>query len=113
MTGTGSGRSFPGRLRHALGDVFALVYLAVCAALLVWALVVSAGDSADESMAGVIPLFATFPASLVVLVLPDHVTMSIAAVVLGALVNAAIIGWCARTLRGGNSPDPADSGAEQ
>lgn len=104
---TASGRSFPHRLRHALGDIAARVYLALCAALLIWALAVTTGDSSDESMAGVIPLLATAPASLVLLVLPDHAAMLVAAVVLGAIVNAAVIGWCARALRRGNSPDPA------
>ncbi|GAB2947320.1 hypothetical protein GCM10023080_002460 [Streptomyces pseudoechinosporeus] len=106
MTDTGSGRSVARRLRDAVG-VVGLVYLVVCAVLLVWALVVTAGDSSGESMAGVIPLLATAPASLVLLVLPDGAVMLVAAVVLGALVNAAIIGWCARALRRGNSPDPA------
>jgi TRAP-type C4-dicarboxylate transport system permease small subunit len=109
VTGTGSRRfrSFPHRLRHALGDVAALVYLALCAVLLVWALVVSAGDSSGESMAGVIPLLATAPASLVLLVLPDGAAMLAVAVAFGALVNASVIGWCARALRRGNRPDPA------
>ncbi|MFD9434821.1 SCO4225 family membrane protein [Streptomyces sp. NPDC060002] len=114
MTGTGSGRTFPRRLRHrlrrglghALGDVFARVYLALCAVLLVWATVVTVGDSSDESMAGVIPLLATAPASFVLIVLPDGVTMFVVAVVFGALVNATVIGWCARALRRGERPDP-------
>ncbi|MER5429821.1 hypothetical protein [Streptomyces sp. NPDC002588] len=90
----------PARLRHALTDVFALAYLAVCAALLIWALVVTATDDSGESMAGVIPLLATAPASLILLFLPDHVTMTVAAIAFGALCNAAVIGWCARMLRG-------------
>ncbi|MET4924620.1 hypothetical protein P3L51_20060 [Streptomyces sp. PSRA5] len=89
------------RLRHALGDLFALVYLAVCAVLLVWAFVVSAADSTDESMAGVIPILATAPASLVLFALPDNTAMIVVAVVLGALVNATVIGLCARALRRG------------
>lgn len=105
MTGTDSGRTLPRRLRHALGEVAALIYLAACAALLVWALVVSAGDNSDGSMAGVIPLLATAPASFVLFVLPDGAAMAVLAVVLGALVNATVIGWCARALRRGNSPD--------
>ncbi|MEU1517368.1 hypothetical protein ABZ490_35335 [Streptomyces sp. NPDC005811] len=87
------------RLRHALTDVFALAYLAVCAGLLVWALVVTALDDSGESMAGVVPLLATAPASLVLVVLPDHVSMIVLAIALGALVNATVIGWCARMLR--------------
>lgn len=89
-------------LRKALTTPAALVYLALCAALLIWALAVSAGDSSDESMAGVIPLLATAPFSLVLLALPDGPAMVVLAVAFGALVNAAFIGWCARALRRGD-----------
>ncbi|MFE6825004.1 SCO4225 family membrane protein [Streptomyces sp. NPDC057690] len=114
MTGTDSGRSLPRRPRHrlfhrvgqALGNVFALVYLALCAGLLVWAIVVSAVDTSDESMAGVIPLLATAPGCFVFIVLPDGIAMFVLAVVFGALVNAAVIGCCARALRRGERPDP-------
>lgn len=95
------------RLRHALSDVFALGYLAVCAVLMLWALVVTVTDSTGESMAGVIPALATAPASLLMLVLPDGGLVIVASVVLGALVNATVIGLCARALRRGNRPDPA------
>ncbi|GHE40204.1 SCO4225 family membrane protein [Streptomyces capitiformicae] len=91
--------SLPHRLRHALAHPLALAYLALCAALLVWALITTAAS--DESMAGVIPVLATAPASLVLLFLPDHVTMSMAAVAFGALANATLIGLCARALRRG------------
>ncbi|MEU8698648.1 hypothetical protein AB0C61_13400 [Streptomyces sp. NPDC048680] len=102
MTGTdsASGRSVPRRLRDHVG-IIGLVYLGVCAALLVWALVVTAVDSSGESMAGVIPVLATAPGSLVFLVLPDSAAMFIIAIVLGAGANAAIIGWCTRALRRG------------
>ncbi|AXK37408.1 hypothetical protein DVA86_17245 [Streptomyces armeniacus] len=96
-------------LRSALGSVLARVYLAVCAGLLVWALVVSSGDNPDASFAGVWPVLATAPVSLVLLVLPDHSSMILVAVGLGALVNAVVIGWCARALRrglGGSDPRP-------
>jgi hypothetical protein len=96
-----TGRSLPRSLRHVYGNVIALVYLALCAALLVWALAVSVVDDSGESMAGVIPLLATAPASLVVLVLPGGAAMLVVGIVFGALVNAAVIGWCARALRGG------------
>ncbi len=95
-----SGRSVPRRLRDHIG-VVGLVYLGACAALLVWALVVTAVDSSGESMAGVIPVLATAPAGLVFLVLPGGKVMFIAAIALGAGINAAIIGWCTRTLRRG------------
>ncbi|MFI0779373.1 SCO4225 family membrane protein [Streptomyces sp. NPDC021212] len=104
---TGSGRFFVHRLRHAFGEVVARVYLAVCTVLLAWALVVTVSDGSGESMAGVIPLLATASASLVLLVLPDHDAMFVAAVTVGALVNAAVIGWCARALRRGDRPDPS------
>ncbi|MFF3392720.1 SCO4225 family membrane protein [Streptomyces sp. NPDC002669] len=103
---TGSGRSLLHRLRHVLGDVVALVYLAICAVLTVWAVVVSVYDSSGESMAGVIPLLATAPVSLVLLVLPDHAAMLVLAIALGAVVNAAVIGWCSRALRRGPGPGP-------
>ncbi|MFF3258396.1 SCO4225 family membrane protein [Streptomyces sp. NPDC002932] len=95
-----SARSVPRRLRDHLG-VVGLGYLGACAVLLVWALVVTAIDSSGESMAGVIPVLATAPASLVFLVLPGGTGMFIAAIALGAGVNAAIIGWCTRALRRG------------
>ncbi|ANS66685.1 hypothetical protein SLINC_4461 [Streptomyces lincolnensis] len=103
MTGTKSGRSLRRlriRLRHALTDVVALIYLALCAVLLGWALVVSLTDDSGESMAAVVPLLATAPASLVVLALPDGAAPLILAIVFGALANATVIGWCSHTLRG-------------
>ncbi|MFJ1749780.1 SCO4225 family membrane protein [Streptomyces sp. NPDC088116] len=86
-------------VRSSLTNVVALAYLVVCAGLLIWALTASAGD--DASFAGVIPLLATAPVSLVLLVLPEGLAMVILSVVLGALVNALVIGWCVRTLRQG------------
>ncbi|MEV8316259.1 hypothetical protein AB0Q95_19005 [Streptomyces sp. NPDC059900] len=88
--------------RPTAGAAVALAYLAVCAALLVWALVVTATDTSDESMAGVIPLLATAPASFVLLLLPGGTAMVIVAVAVGALVNAAIINWCGRALSRGS-----------
>ncbi|MDO0933487.1 hypothetical protein QQY66_18000 [Streptomyces sp. DG2A-72] len=104
---TASGRSLPRILRLALSDVVARVYLAVCAVLLVGALAVTVADRSDESMAGVIPLLATAPVSVVLLALPDNGAMLVLAVVIGAIVNATIIGCCARALRRGGSTDPA------
>lgn len=91
-------------VRGAYGSVLARIYLAACLILLVWSVVVSSGDQPDASMAAVWPMMATAPVSLVVLVLPDHVSMLFVAVVLGALVNAGIIGLCARALRRGPAP---------
>ncbi|MEU6256690.1 hypothetical protein [Streptomyces sp. NPDC047043] len=99
MTGTDPGRTVPRRPRLSAGGTIALVYVVICAALFIWALVVSANS--DESMAGVIPLLATAPVSLVLLVLPDGTAMLVVAVALGALVNAAVITWCARALSRG------------
>lgn len=98
---TGPARSLPRRLRHVLGDIAALVYLGLCAALLTWAFAVSAGETEDASFAGVIPLLATAPVSFVLTVLPDSPVMFVLAVVVGALVNATVIGWCSRALRRG------------
>ncbi|MET8111384.1 SCO4225 family membrane protein [Streptomyces prasinus] len=107
---TRSVRALLRRLRRVFfGDVLALVYLGLCAALLVWAIgvpVVDAGE--DASFAGVVPLLATAPVSLLLFGLPGGVLTFIGAVAGGALANAAVIGWCARTLRRGGRPDPAD-----
>lgn len=102
---TTSKNPFLRTVREALSSVVALGYLGACAILLVWALTVDAGD--DASFAGVIPTLATAPVSLVLLVLPDHISMAVLAIALGALVNAVLIGWCVRTLRrgrGGSTP---------
>lgn len=71
------------------------------AGLLVWAIVVTVTDDSGESMAGVIPLLATAPGSLLFLALPEGGGMLLLAVVLGALINATVIGWCSRALRRG------------
>ncbi|MFI7083096.1 SCO4225 family membrane protein [Streptomyces anulatus] len=108
MTGTdtasSSRQSVPRRLLDHVG-VPALVYLGVCAGLLVWALVVTAGETTDASMAGVIPFLATAPTSLVFLMLPANGFAFFTAIAVGAAINAAIIGWCTRTLRRGGRPD--------
>ncbi|MEK8169838.1 hypothetical protein NKH77_08525 [Streptomyces sp. M19] len=54
-----------------------------------------------------IPLLATAPVSLILLVLPDHEAMIYLAFGLGALANAAFIAWCGHALRrgrGGSGP---------
>lgn len=101
-----AGRSPLHRLGQYLRNPFALAYLGICAAVVVWTVVVTVMDDSGESMAGIVPVLATAPASLVLLVLPDGRAMFVVAVVLGALVNASVIGWCARALSGGNRPDP-------
>ncbi|MFJ8971400.1 MULTISPECIES: SCO4225 family membrane protein [Streptomyces] len=93
----------PRRLLDFVG-VFGSVYLGVCAVLLVWATVVTVGDSSDESMAGVIPFLAAAPTSFVFLALPANGVVFFTAVLAGAAINAVIIGWCTRALRRGGRP---------
>ncbi|MEU9669264.1 hypothetical protein AB0E25_27450 [Streptomyces bobili] len=101
---TGPGLSILRGVRRALGNLAARVYLTACALLLGWALLAASG----ESMAAVIPLFATIPTSLVLLlVLPEGTTMFLLSIALGALINAVVIGWCVRTLRRGSHPGTA------
>ncbi|MEU2447669.1 hypothetical protein ABZ588_29715 [Streptomyces althioticus] len=95
----------PGRpdrplLRRLYGDAFALVYLGVCAALTVWAFAASAGENEDASLAGVVPVLATAPVSVAALALPGGRPAFVLAVAAGALVNATLITWCSRRLRG-------------
>lgn len=101
MTPPPTARSALHAVRRALTSVFALLYLAVCAGLLVWAVVVSSLDDPDASLAGVVPILATAPVSLIVLCLPDHASMLYLAVGLGAVADALFIGGCARVLRRG------------
>ncbi|MEZ3182082.1 hypothetical protein KYY02_26465 [Streptomyces pimonensis] len=98
---TGPGLSVPRGVRRALGTAAARIYLAACALLLGWALV----TASEGSMAVVIPMLATIPSSpVLLLLLPEGSMTFLLSVVLGALVNAMIIGWCARTLRRGGDP---------
>ena len=105
-TDANAARSPLHRLSLNLRNPFALAYLGLCVALLVWTVVVSVMDDSGESMAGVVPILATAPGSLVFLVLPGGKAMFFVAVVIGALVNASVIGWCARALRRGDQADP-------
>ncbi|WP_030864776.1 SCO4225 family membrane protein [Streptomyces sp. NRRL S-37] len=90
-------------VRRTFGTA-ARIYLTCCALLFGWAVV----TASDESMAAVVPLFATAPSSVVLLfLLPEADTTFLLSILLGALINAMIIGWCARVLRRGNNPDPA------
>ncbi|MGC4983403.1 hypothetical protein OG410_32135 [Streptomyces sp. NBC_00659] len=91
-------------VRRAPGTFAAGIYLTVCVLLFGWAVVVTS----DESMVLVIPMFATIPASLVLLfVLPEGSMTFLLSMVLGALINALIIGWCTRVLSRGSNPDTA------
>lgn len=100
MTDTGPSHRATRVLRHALGSVFARVYLVAIVLMSGWAVVVSLADNPDASFAGVVPLIATLPVSMLVVVLPDHWSMIFLPIALGALVNAFVIGWCARALTG-------------
>lgn len=104
-TDANAARSPLHRLGQNLRNPFALGYLGICVAIVIWTVVVTVMDDSGESMAGVVPILATAPASLLVLVLPGGKAMFIVAVVIGALVNASVIGWCARALRRGNQSD--------
>lgn len=96
-------RAFLRGIRGALGTLAARLYLIAFALIFGWALVSSRDD---ESMAAVIPLFATVPSSVVLLfTLPETDWTFVASILLGAVFNALIIGWCARVLRRGNRPD--------
>ncbi|MET9444117.1 hypothetical protein [Streptomyces sp. NPDC006610] len=89
---------------RVLGTAAARIYLTGCALLLGWALVAAS----DGSMAVVIPMFATIPSSLVLLLLlPEGDAMFLLSIVAGALINAMVIGWCARALRRGKTLDSA------
>ncbi|GAA2446307.1 SCO4225 family membrane protein [Streptomyces glaucus] len=104
---TVSDRSSARRPNKAVGDIIALAYLVLCAALLIGAFAVTAADDTGESMAAVVPLLAAAPVGLVALALPgDGPATLIAAVVLGASANAAAIWWCARALRRGGDAGP-------
>ncbi|MFF2187974.1 SCO4225 family membrane protein [Streptomyces sp. NPDC058155] len=107
MTDTGSSNRAVRALRHALSNVFARVYLVAVVLMSGWAVVVTLGDNPDASFAGVVPVIATLPVSLLVLLPPDNWSMIFLPVALGALVNATVIGWCARALnrsRTGSGP---------
>ncbi|WP_405675456.1 hypothetical protein OG292_07120 [Streptomyces sp. NBC_01511] len=98
MTDTTASHRALRAVRRTFAGVYVRVYLAVCVALLGWSVVVSTGPNEDASFAGVVPLMATAPLSLIVIVLPDHVSMFYLSVGVGALANAVPIAWCARVL---------------
>ncbi|MGW0614772.1 SCO4225 family membrane protein [Streptomyces sp. NPDC002788] len=73
----------------AAGNLLRRLYLAVCAAVLVWAMADQVAiEHADASFSAVWPLLLTAPASLVWLVLPgEPLGTYVAAVVLGAVAT--------------------------
>ncbi|MBN3929919.1 hypothetical protein IQ279_09745 [Streptomyces verrucosisporus] len=87
------------RVASALaGTRAARAYLAVCGALLIWgsadAFLVS---HEDASMAGVLPLPATVPLSVLLLLVPwKGIFAYVSVVVVSALANAALVNWCVR-----------------
>ncbi|GGX32257.1 SCO4225 family membrane protein [Streptomyces lomondensis] len=87
----------------AAGNLLRRLYLAVCAAVLVWSLADQVAiEHADASFSAVWPLLLTAPGSLVWLVLPGEPLVSyVAAVLLGAVVNAWGWGWLVRKVMGG------------
>lgn len=92
-------------VRRALTAVFgtrtARVYFLLCCALLSWAVVDAAlVDHEDASLAGVVPLLATAPPSLLLsFLVSEGGLIGYALVVLvSAAVNAALIGWCVRAV---------------
>ncbi|MEU7316014.1 hypothetical protein [Streptomyces sp. NPDC007083] len=105
---TAEQRSVPRSVRRALTTVPALLYLAVCVCLIGWAVAATAWDESGESMAGVVPTFATLPLSLIVLALPlPDGPWGFVPLLLGcALVNAVLIGWCVRALTGRSGSAP-------
>jgi hypothetical protein len=79
----------------------ARLYLAVCAALIVWLAVVSAQPHQDASMAAVIPLLVTAPTSLLVFAVPDGATAGLYVVLAAsAVVNAWLIDLAWRRIGG-------------
>ncbi|MGK5446081.1 SCO4225 family membrane protein [Streptomyces radiopugnans] len=92
------------------GTWTARAYLALCGSLLVWVLADAFLVShEDASMAGVVPLLATAPLSMLFLLAPgEGILTYLSVVVVSALANAALINWCVRALgRGGRSTGDA------
>lgn len=82
-------------IRRTLSTLAARIYLTACVLLLGWALLAAS----EGSMAITIPMFATTPSSLLLLLLlPENDATSLLSIMLGALTNATIIGWCHLTL---------------
>jgi hypothetical protein len=86
------------------------VYLTVCAALLIWTAADAViGNNEGPSFAGIWPIFATLPTSLLVVLLaggigfllPSSVTLPLFLILLAvaALINATLLGLLLRRLR--------------
>ncbi|MCX4993599.1 SCO4225 family membrane protein [Streptomyces sp. NBC_00568] len=89
-------------LETMIGNWVSRAYLAVCAVVLLWAVIDHTVLShADASFAAVYPLLLTAPAGLVVLALPESMAFTYpAAAVLGAFVNAWLLGTALRAIPG-------------
>jgi hypothetical protein len=97
-------------LTPAIDNWFSRAYLIVCAALLIWTAVDALFVSHDDaSFAGVWPIFATLPTSLIVVLLaggagfllPSGATVPLFFLLLvaAALVNATLLGMLVRWQR--------------
>ncbi len=100
--------SRPSPLRRALGTAtgnrFSRAYLLVVLALLIWVAIDTVlVHQQDASFAAVFPMLATLPWGLAVALLPDGATAgSFAVLILGALINATLIGLLAGRRRDGS-----------
>ncbi|SEM71637.1 SCO4225 family membrane protein [Streptacidiphilus jiangxiensis] len=96
---------YVGFLRQVLvGNWPSRIYLGVVtAAMLLWLVVTLTWTQPDANMSGVSALLLTLPVSLMVLMAssdaPGHPELYVAAVVVGALVNDAVIGLVAYAAR--------------
>lgn len=84
------------------GNRLSQLYLAVVGALMLWVVADTLFvEHADASMAGVVPVLAAAPVGVlwVSAFAEAPVSVAVAGVVLGALVNAAVIGLLVRFVR--------------
>ncbi|WP_312871012.1 SCO4225 family membrane protein [Streptomyces lonarensis] len=93
-------RSFLRTVRVTLTTPSALIYLGGLVALLIWAIASTVAHAPDDaSLAMIWPMLATLPLSLAAPpMLSEHPAVLFAPILLGALVNAYVIGWCHRVL---------------
>jgi hypothetical protein len=98
-------------LAAVAGTWTARAYLVLCGALLVWVLADAAlVTREDASFAGIFPLLATAPLSVLFLLLApgEGLLVYLPVVIVCAVANAALINWCVRAAgRGGRSPGGA------
>jgi hypothetical protein len=95
-------------LRLAFGNWFSRGYLLLVGAAAVpvtWSVVT--WDQPDANLAPALMFLLTLPGSLIAGALPDHPAAGIAAVVLGALLNATLIGGLVALVRRPRRPGRA------